>query len=300
MASVLYKIKNYSICLLIAFLFFSTSIKSQAVYDTLYSFPDTTSFLNEGIIVIDDIVNLAVTYWPDSSWEYYQVEKILFAVPQGIDTTGYSYLYLSIGDLPEDSIIYIEQVFYDIIPLYPDIAVIIFDEPVIINSQTLFYLSGPFINTLSISNWLNFGVPGQYAFWHSSNEWVENLDCYFNLKVVVKKNLTNVEEQSELKKEFSLSQNYPNTFKPSTNIQYSLSSTQFVTLKVYDVLGREVATLVNAEKSAGSYDVDFNSEEALNTTSLPSGIYFYQLRVGDSSTSTGQSFVETKKMILMK
>jgi hypothetical protein len=100
--------------------------------------------------------------------------------------------------------------------------------------------------------------------------------------------------------DFKLHQNYPNPFNPSTNIQYSISSTQFVTLKVYDVLGREIATLVNEEKNAGSYEVEFNSEEALNTTSLPSGIYFYQLRVGDSSTITGQSFVETKKMILMK
>ena len=129
--------------------------------------------------------------------------------------------------------------------------------------------------------------------------WVEYVPYYFNLKVVVKKNLTDVEGQPELLKEFSLSQNYPNPFNPSTNIQYSISSTQFVTLKVYDVLGNEVATLVNEEKSAGSYEVKFNTE-ALNTTSLPSGVYFYQLRAGNPSTGSGQSFVETKKMILMK
>ena len=98
---------------------------------------------------------------------------------------------------------------------------------------------------------------------------------------------------------FELQQNYPNPFNPSTNIQYSISSTQFVTLRVYYVLGREIATLVNEEKSAGSYEVKFNSE-TLHTKSLPSGVYFYQLRLGDPSTSTGQSFVETKKMILMK
>jgi Photosynthesis system II assembly factor YCF48/Secretion system C-terminal sorting domain len=94
-------------------------------------------------------------------------------------------------------------------------------------------------------------------------------------------------------KDFLLSQNYPNPFNPSTSIQYAVSSLptgqagrQFVVLKVYDVLGIEVATLVNEEKAAGSYEVKFNGE------GLTSGIYFYQLRAGD--------FIETKKMVLVR
>jgi hypothetical protein len=89
--------------------------------------------------------------------------------------------------------------------------------------------------------------------------------------------------------EFSLSQNYPNPFNPSTNIQYTVGSQQFVTLKIYDVLGNEVATLVNEESAAGGageYEVEFN---AIN---LPSGIYFYQLKAG--------SFIQTRKMLLIK
>jgi len=104
-------------------------------------------------------------------------------------------------------------------------------------------------------------------------------------------------------KEFLLQQNYPNPFNPSTSIQYAISSTQFVTLKVYDLLGREVATLVNEEKPAGSYNAQFT----INNTQLSSGIYFYRLQVypdkigaGDPSASSGQGFVETKKMILLK
>ncbi|HSW54311.1 MAG TPA: T9SS type A sorting domain-containing protein [Ignavibacteriaceae bacterium] len=85
---------------------------------------------------------------------------------------------------------------------------------------------------------------------------------------------------------FSLSQNYPNPFNPTTSLQYAIGSRQFVTLKVYDLLGREVATLVNEEKSAGEYEVEFNA------ATLPSGIYFYQLKAGQYS--------ETKKMILLK
>jgi hypothetical protein len=86
--------------------------------------------------------------------------------------------------------------------------------------------------------------------------------------------------------EFSLSQNYPNPFNPSTKIKFTIPQTDFATLKVYDVLGNEVATIVNEEKSAGRYEVEFMGDE------LTSGIYFYQLKAG--------SFVETKKMVLFK
>ena len=86
--------------------------------------------------------------------------------------------------------------------------------------------------------------------------------------------------------EFSLAQNYPNPFNPVTSIQYAVDSKQFVTLKVYDVLGNEVAVLVNEEKPAGSYEVKFNGNH------LASGIYFYRLTTG--------SFIQTRKMILLK
>ena len=87
---------------------------------------------------------------------------------------------------------------------------------------------------------------------------------------------------------YELQQNYPNPFNPSTSIQYTISSTQFVTLKVYDLLGREVATLVNGEKPAGSYIAQFT----MNNVQLSSGIYFYKLQAG--------SFVDTKKMLMIK
>jgi hypothetical protein len=93
---------------------------------------------------------------------------------------------------------------------------------------------------------------------------------------------------------FELSQNYPNPFNPSTRIQYQVSSISHVILKVYDVLGNEVATLVNEEKPAGSYEVEFDA------AGLSSGMYFYKLQAGNPSTSSGQGFVETKKMLLLK
>jgi len=85
---------------------------------------------------------------------------------------------------------------------------------------------------------------------------------------------------------YSINQNYPNPFNPGTTIRYHIPELRFITLKVYDVLGNEVATLVNEEKPAGSYEVEF---DAVN---LPSGIYFYQLRASN--------FIETKKMVLLK
>ena len=90
--------------------------------------------------------------------------------------------------------------------------------------------------------------------------------------------------------EIQLFQNYPNPFNPSTRIQYSVSSRHFVSLKVYDILGNEIATLINEEKTAGVYEVEFS--KGLIHQTLPSGVYFYQLQVGN--------FMETKKMILTK
>ena len=90
----------------------------------------------------------------------------------------------------------------------------------------------------------------------------------------------------EIPKEFILSQNYPNPFNPATTIKYQLLTSSYVFLKIYDLLGREIAELVNEYKIVGDYEVKFNAGN------LPSGIYFYKLRAGN--------FVETKKMSLMK
>ena len=106
--------------------------------------------------------------------------------------------------------------------------------------------------------------------------------------------VTSVEDEIAVT-EFKLEQNYPNPFNPSTKIKFTISSnvkreTSNVSLKVYDVLGNEVATLVNEEKAAGIYEVSFSA--AGNAYTLTSGIYFYQLTAG--------SFSITKKMILLK
>ncbi len=85
---------------------------------------------------------------------------------------------------------------------------------------------------------------------------------------------------------FQLSQNYPNPFNPSTNISYQLPINSIVSLKIFDVLGREIAVLVNEKKDAGNYSTSFDA------ATMPSGVYFYQLRAG--------TFVGTKRMLLLK
>jgi len=99
-------------------------------------------------------------------------------------------------------------------------------------------------------------------------------------------NTSGVKDGNQIPTQYSLSQNYPNPFNPSTTINFSVLSSGFVTLKVFDVLGNEIVTLVNEEKSAGVYNVDFNA------ANLPSGTYFYKLNAG--------AFIESKKMILIK
>ncbi|NNG26252.1 MAG: T9SS type A sorting domain-containing protein [Ignavibacteriaceae bacterium] len=86
--------------------------------------------------------------------------------------------------------------------------------------------------------------------------------------------------------DYSLSQNYPNPFNPSTRISYSIPTDGYVTLKVYDVLGNEVASLVDEQKQSGKFDVNFNA------SALSSGVYYYQIKAGE--------FTSTKKLVLMK
>jgi len=94
------------------------------------------------------------------------------------------------------------------------------------------------------------------------------------------------EEIVEIPTNFYLNQNYPNPFNPSTKIRYSVPQSSNVVIKVFDILGNEIETLVDEHKQTGTYELTWYAEN------LPSGVYFYQLKA--------DSFVETKKMVLLK
>ena len=98
--------------------------------------------------------------------------------------------------------------------------------------------------------------------------------------------ITNIDNNEEILNGYQLNPNYPNPFNPSTKINYSIKNQGFVTLKVFDVLGREISTLINKEQPIGNYEVEFDA------SNLTSGIYFYRIQAGE--------FVDIKKMILLR
>jgi hypothetical protein len=124
---------------------------------------------------------------------------------------------------------------------------------------------------------------------------------YYADDLAVSTNPVSVDDNGSKLNLFSLKQNYPNPFNPTTKIKFTLPHSSYsgdeqgvrsVTLKVYDILGNEVASLLNEELAPGIYEVEFSVGSFGNAADLSSGVYFYQLQAGD--------FIETKKMVLMR
>jgi hypothetical protein len=160
-------------------------------------------------------------------------------------------------------------------------------------SWTTGYAPFVFYTPPDISNILNHtSVPVDEEVWLTQEGVVAGEDDVVKRAIEWINSFTSINEfEMTTPSQFALKQNYPNPFNPSTKIKYSIPSSSQVTIKVFDVLGNEIETLVNEEKPAGIYEVEFNSHSG-EVRNLPSGVYFYQLKAG--------SFVETKKMVLMK
>jgi hypothetical protein len=154
--------------------------------------------------------------------------------------------------------------------------------------------SGAQIVAEMCTKWIPLNTSGLKAVWHLDSTLVDSVSgfngtpngniTYDTANNCVVTGLQNL--QSELPKQYYLSQNYPNPFNPVTKINFAIPRSGLVVLKVYDILGKEVATLVNDVKHAGSYLIDFNG------SALSSGIYFYRLE--------SNGYVNTKKMMLIK
>jgi hypothetical protein len=138
----------------------------------------------------------------------------------------------------------------------------------------------------------------EYFSW-VSNQWVSSIGdlklilnggkinlIYAGSIVILQYLATGINDQNLTAKTFSLRQNYPNPFNPSTTISYSIAKAGEVKLNVYDIIGNKVASVVNENKPAGSYSIQFNA------AALPSGIYLYRLE--------SQGYSDTKKFILLK
>lgn len=187
------------------------------------------------------------------------------------------------------------------------------DTTRVFNGDTLYYNYGKL--DLIDNEWLGYGINGirgqsgsslfytnndeYYSFgtqvWAANSRHIRiNREIFYSFKSIMDSTTTSIEKESIALDNYYLANAYPNPFNPSTTIKYSIpivkskhaSPLQYVTLKVYDILGREVTRLVNKEQQPGNYEVVFNA------TKLPSGTYFYKLTVGKYS--------ETKKMLLLK
>lgn len=106
---------------------------------------------------------------------------------------------------------------------------------------------------------------------------------------------TSFVEDDIISEEITLFQNFPNPFNPTTNISWSSKISGFTTLKIYDILGNEITTLVNEFKEARYHTIEFN-----NSTQLPSEVYFYQLNIQNKEGKEINNFRKTMKMVIMK
>ena len=129
----------------------------------------------------------------------------------------------------------------------------------------------------------DYGMTGEYA---DDTPPEGDAPMNYKTKIFFENSSNSLSSGNQIPKNYELAQNYPNPFNPVTKISFALPTQGFVSLKIYDITGREIKTLVNEIKQAGYYTVNFNS------SNLSSGVYFYRIQSGD--------FVQTKRMVLLK
>ena len=147
--------------------------------------------------------------------------------------------------------------------------------------------SGIFLPHNSLSNFTSASLAGEWVLTITDHKSGDDGFLQDWGLLISESSIVGVEEDQSLSPNtFNLFQNYPNPFNPSTTIRFELPFSGLATLKIYDVLGNEITTLVNEDKPVGEYEIEFNGSQ------LSSGVYFYQLKSGN--------FIQTKKMILVK
>jgi len=251
--------------------------------DTLYYLPDTTKFATNYAIA-NEIFYPHCRFKPNNNSDYYKIREIHFL-----------FSHMVIGDtlktiaLFKDTLktkIY-EQIINDIldsVDVYPNWYKVIIDTnfaPVQGVIEVPYWLIGVTdlalpTNTIPSGNSIGFYGMGQ--------KW--DIIPDYPVKLIIERNTTEVPSEIQKPELFILYQNYPNPFNPTTTIRFSLPKREYVTLKIFDVLGREVATLVDGEMEAGEHSVVFDASY------LPSGVYFFRL--------TTTTFSQTKSMQVLK
>lgn len=252
--------------------------------DTLYLFPDTTTF-HDPLTWTDDVINAAIKYSTDLP--EFSLKSILFIRPDWAPTLPGG-IAISTGNIPEETVIF--DTSFTIIPAYPDWNEVVFEPRVNIYSS-FFYISGlPY----EVETYVHYFLPdtlimGQYRkseIVPTNNGWVEGLYLYFAFKVVIEHKLSGVIDNELIPNECKLYDCYPNPFNPKTNIEYQINNCGFVNLSIINFLGEELIRLEYENKPAGIYKTEFNAK------SLPSGVYFCRLIFGED--------ILVKKLLIIK
>ena len=255
----------------------------SAEIDTLYYLPDSASFISYYLIA-DEIYDIHTRFEPQTGWESYKIKEIHFLFSTMVigepwnevrffkDTLSTLIYSQPVGIVLDSNDVYPNWYKLNISDNCPAIFGIV-EVPAYV-----FDLFSLCITEQSYSSGHTIG------FYENSQSWRFTSDR--PIKLIIERLVSGTESESNQVSDYKLYQNYPNPFNPSTRIEYEIPEVSFVTVKVYDVLGNEVATLVNEEKPAGTYEVVFNASE------LSSGIYFYKIEA--------RNFIETKKMVLLR
>ncbi len=257
--------------------------------DTLYYLPDTAVFISEYWIA-GEVYNVHTRFSPNEDYGSFSVKEIhyLFSTKAIGDTLKFVNIYKD----TLKTLLYSQTVnkVLDSNDVYPNWFIVTLDDS-----------SPEFIDLVEISNYpfsvfslcitQNCYTSGNtIGFYENSQSW--RIVCDKPIKLIIEGKPSNLDDDKKTTPAFQLSQNYPNPFNPNTSIRYSIGSRGFVTLKVYDMLGRELASLVNEEKMPGSYNVIFSVGSFGNARGLSSGVYYYKINVGD--------FSDVKKLILLR
>ena len=236
------------------------------------------SFRSAGNTITFNGINYFQSDWRKDFWESYPAIPDTFVLRVKFYEGGVNTIYTAVRISVQDSTSYSWTIGKEI-NLDNDWQEIKFETSwfkQFMSNFGRFYITFGILTSDSCYIWYEYGI-----------DYIKGIDD--TLGVIVYDTFgdeTGISVIKETPSEFALEQNYPNPFNPSTKIRYSISIQSNVEIKLFDLLGNEIETLVNAEQPSGTYEFNWS------TTTLPSGIYFYQLKAGD--------FIETKKMILMK
>jgi len=259
------------------------NFKTVTEIDTLYYLPDSATFLSQYSIALE-VFNTHTRFEPPVGWDYYKIKEIDFLFSQMVigDTLSEVGFYKD----TLNTLVYSEPIgiALDTINVYPNWYKIILSE----NSPSI---SGVIEIPVYVIDLFSLCITEQtfasghtIGFFDGSQSWGTTSD--YPIKLIIERDFTGIEEENNTINDYMLYQNFPNPFNPATTIEFYLPHSSFVTLKIFDSLGKEVTSLINESKSIGHHKIQFDA------SNLSSGIYFYEFKAND--------FVSTKKLLLVK